>query len=149
MFEGVPTYPDAGRFWDVVDKYKVTIFYTAPTAIRALMRQGEEWPNKHDLRQPAPAGLGRRADQPRGLDVVLRAHRQGALPDRGHLVADRDRRHPDHAAARRHTLKPGSATAPFFGVEPVVLRDDGTRVRPNEGGKLCIKKPWPGMMRTI
>ena len=101
MFEGVPTYPTAGRFWEVVDKYEVTIFYTAPTAIRALMGAGDEPVTKTLAAVAAPARLGRRADQPRGLDLVLPGRRRGALPDRRHLVADRDRRHPDHAAARR------------------------------------------------
>jgi acetyl-CoA synthetase len=79
MFEGVPTYPDAGRFWDVVDKYKVTQFYTAPTAIRALMREGDEWSQVRPVVAASPR-LGRRADQPRGLDVVLQARRQGKCP---------------------------------------------------------------------
>ena len=71
MFEGVPTYPDAGRFWDVVDKYKVTQFYTAPTAIRALMRHGEEPINVARPVEPQAAGFGGRADQPGSLAVVL------------------------------------------------------------------------------
>ena len=102
MFEGVPNYPDASRFWQVVDKHKVNIFYTAPTAIRALMRDGEAPVKKTTPQEPAPAGLGRRADQSRGVAVVLPHGRRQPLPDRRHLVADRDRRHPDHAAARRH-----------------------------------------------
>ena len=73
MFEGVPTYPDAGRFWDVIDKYKVTQFYTAPTAIRALMREGEEHDHQARPVQPQAAGLRRRADQSRSLAVVLAA----------------------------------------------------------------------------
>jgi acetyl-CoA synthetase len=96
----------------------------------------------------AGAGHGRRTDQSRSLDVVSQFHRQGPLPDRRHLVADRNRRPFDHPYPRRHTLKPGSANRPFFGVEPVVLRDDASECGPNEGGKLCIKKPWPGIMRT-
>ena len=129
MFEGVPTYPDAGRFWQVVDKFGVTVFYTAPTAIRSLMRAGRGVAGQVRARHAAGPRLGRRADQPRGLDLVLREHRPQPLPDRRHLVADRDRRHPDHAAAGRIPLKPGSANRPFFGVEPVVLRDDGDAVR--------------------
>ena len=101
MFEGVPNYPDASRFWQVIDKHKVNIFYTAPTAIRALMREGEAPVKKTTPQEPAPARLGRRADQSRGLAVVLPRGRRQPLPDRRHLVADRDRRHPDHAAARR------------------------------------------------
>ena len=101
MFEGVPNYPDNSRFWNVIDKHKVNIFYTAPTAIRALMqrrrRAGEE-----DLAQVAAAArLGRRADQSGSLGVVSPRGRRRPLPDRRYLVADRDRRHPDHAAARR------------------------------------------------
>ena len=87
-------------FWNIVDKYKVNIFYTAPTAIRALMRWGDE-PVKHDLAFAAAARLGRRTDQSRSVGVVPPRRRRRPLPDRRHLVADRDRRHPDHAAARR------------------------------------------------
>jgi acetyl-CoA synthetase len=70
MFEGVPTYPDAGRFWQICDKFGVTVFYTAPTAIRALMRLGDEWVGKYKL-DSAHSGHGRRADQPGSVDVVL------------------------------------------------------------------------------
>ena len=96
----------------------VTIFYTAPTAIRAFMRWGEQWPQKHDLVSAAPAGHGGGADQPRGLDVVPHGDRRRALPDRRHLVADGDGRDHDHARcpAPRPT-KPGSGTLPFFGVD--------------------------------
>ena len=71
MFEGVPTWPDAGRFWDVVDKHKVTQFHSAPTAIRALMAQGPEWVDSHDLSSLKLLGHGGRAHQPRGLELVL------------------------------------------------------------------------------
>ena len=100
MFEGVPNYPDSRRFWEVIDKHQVNIFYTAPTAIRALMREGEAPVKKATPQQPAPARHGRRADQSRSLALVLPRRRRRALPDRRHLVADRNRRHPDHAAAR-------------------------------------------------
>jgi acetyl-CoA synthetase len=82
----------------------------------------------------------------RGCGITT--HRPGPLPDFRHLVADGDRRILITPLPGVHTLKPGSANRPFFGVEPVVLRDDGTECAPNEGGKLCIKKPWPGIMRT-
>ena len=92
MYEGAPDFPEHDRFWRIVEKYDVTILYTAPTAIRAFMKWGEEWPNKHDLSLAAAAGHGGRADQSRGLDLVSREYRRRALPDRGHLVADGDGR---------------------------------------------------------
>ena len=100
MFEGVPNYPDPSRFWQVVDKHKVKIFYTAPTAIRALMREGEDYVRRDQPALAADPRHGRRADQPRSVAVVLRRRRRAALPGRRYLVADRDRRHSDHAAAR-------------------------------------------------
>src|SRR3984957_3030763 len=105
MFEGVPNYPDPSRFWRVVDKHNVRIFYTAPTAIRALMREGEDHVRKTDRKWLRLLGAGGRADQPRSLAVVLRQCRRWAQPDCRYLVADRDRRHPDHPAARRNALK--------------------------------------------
>ncbi len=148
MFEGVPNYPDPGRFWQVVAKHKVQIFYTAPTAIRALMREGEDWPKKHDLSSLRILGS---VGEPINPEAWLWYHRnvgRGQCPivdtwwqteTGGFMIT------PIPGA---HTLKPGSASRPFFGIEPVVLRDDGSVCGPNEGGKLCIKKPWPGMMRT-
>jgi len=148
MFEGIPTYPDAGRFWKIVEKFKVTALYTAPTAIRALIRLGEEWPDKYDLSSLRILGS---VGEPINPEAWLWYHRVIGKSRRpvvdtwwqtetgGILIT---------ALPGAHTLKPGSASRPFFGVEPVVLRDDGTECAPNEGGKLCIKKPWPGIMRT-
>ena len=105
VFEGVPTYPDAGRFWQTIAKHKVSIFYTAPTAIRSLVKASGVTPSTRadELRpvEPAPPRHGRRADQSGSLDVVPREGRRRPLPDRRHLVADRDRRPHDHAAAGR------------------------------------------------
>ena len=115
MFEGVPNYPTNSRFWEVIDKHKVNIFYTAPTAIRALMQAGEEPVKKTSRKSLEAARLGRRADQSGSLGVVLPRRRRRPLPDRRHLVADRDRRHPDHAAARRDALEAGLG-------DPAVLR---------------------------
>ena len=148
MFEGVPTFPDAGRFWQIVEKFKVTAFYTAPTAIRSLIRLGEEWPNKYDLSSLRVLGS---VGEPINPEAWLWYHRvigKGRCPivdtwwqtETGGILIT--------ALPGAHTLKPGSASRPFFGVEPVVLRDDGSECGPNEGGKLCIKKPWPGIMRT-
>ena len=107
MFEGVPTYPSISRFWEVIDKHNVNIFYTAPTAIRSLMQAGEEPVKKTSRKSLRLLGLGRRADQSGSLGMVSSRRRRRALPDRRHLVADRDRRHPDHAAARRDEAEAG------------------------------------------
>jgi acetyl-CoA synthetase len=148
MFEGVPTYPDAGRFWQIIEKFKVTQFYTAPTAIRSLIRLGEEWPNKYDLGSLKTLGSVGEPINPEAWMWYYKVIGKEKCPivdtwwqteTGGHLITP---------LPGAHTLKPGSASRPFFGVEPVVLRDDGTPCAPNEGGKLCIKKPWPGMMRT-
>jgi acetyl-CoA synthetase len=148
MFEGVPTYPDAGRFWQMVEKFKVTQFYTAPTAIRSLIRLGDEWPNKYNLSSLKTLGSVGEPINPEAWMWYYRVIGKERCPivdtwwqteTGGHLITP---------LPGAHTLKPGSASRPFFGVEPVVLRDDGTECSPNEGGKLCIKKPWPGMMRT-
>ena len=148
MFEGIPTFPDAGRFWKIVEKFKVTVFYTAPTAIRSLIRLGEEWPNKSDLSSIRVLGSVGEPINPEAWMWYHRVIGKGRCPivdtwwqtETGGILIS--------ALPGAHTLKPGSASRPFFGVEPVVLRDDGTECAPNEGGKLCIKKPWPGMMRT-
>jgi acetyl-CoA synthetase len=149
MFEGVPTYPDAGRFWHVVQKFKATIFYTAPTAIRALIRLGEEWPDKYDLSSLRVLGT---VGEPINPEVWIWyyehiGHSKCPVVDTwwqtetgGILITP---------LPGAHTLKPGSASRPFFGVDPVILRDDGTACAVNEGGKLCIRRPWPGMMRTM
>ena len=148
MFEGVPTFPDAGRFWQIVNKFKVTIFYTAPTAIRSLIRLGEEWPNKYDMSTLRLLGS---VGEPINPEAWLWYHRvigKGRCPivdtwwqtETGGILIT--------PLPGAHTLKPGSASRPFFGVEPVVLRDDGKPCGVNEGGKLCITKPWPGMLRT-
>ncbi len=148
MFEGVPTYPDEGRLWDVVDKYKVTQFYTAPTAIRALMRYGEEPIKKRDLSSLKVLGT---VGEPINPDVWLWyrdnvGHGKTPIVDTwwqtetgGILITP---------LPGAHSLKPGSASRPFFGVEPVILDDNGKEVPQGEPGKLCMKSPWPGMLRT-
>ncbi len=99
MYEGAPSYPYPNRWWSLVEKYGITILYTAPTAIRGLMRFGESWPGPARPLHPAPARLGGRAHQPRGVALVPPGDRPGALSDHGHLVADRDRHVHDHAHA--------------------------------------------------
>jgi acetyl-CoA synthetase len=149
MFEGVPTYPDAGRFWQIVEKYQVNIFYTAPTAIRALARLGEEWVDKYDM--PSLNLLGT-VGEPINPETWM-WYRKHVGKERCPIVDTWWQTETGGILITplpgAHTLKPGSASRPFFGVEPVILRDDGTECNVNEGGKLCIKKPWPGMMRTM
>ena len=148
MFEGIPTYPDAGRFWDVVDKHKVTQFYTAPTAIRALMREGEEHVLKRDLSSLKLLGT---VGEPINPEVWLwywRVVGKERCPvvdtwwqtETGGILIT--------PLPGAHTLKPGSASRPFFGVEPVIVDDAGQPVPVGTAGKLCIRKPWPGIMRT-
>jgi acetyl-CoA synthetase len=149
MFEGVPTYPDPGRFWQIVDKYRVTVFYTAPTAIRALIRQGDEWPAKYELSSLRVLGTVGEPINPETWIWYSKHIGRGRCPivdtwwqtETGGILIT--------PLPGAHTLKPGSASRPFFGVEPVVLRDDGSECERNEGGKLYIKKPWPGIMRTM
>ena len=149
MFEGVPTYPDAGRFWQICEKFGVTVFYTAPTAIRALMRLGEKWPAKHNLDSLRVLGT---VGEPINPEAWIWYHENighGNCPivdtwwqteTGGFMITP---------LPGAHTLKPGSTSRPFFGVDSVVLRDDGSECDRNEGGKLCIRRPWPGMMRTM
>ncbi len=149
MFEGVPTYPDAGRFWQICDKFGVTAFYTAPTAIRALMRLGDEWVMKYKLDTLRILGSVGEPINPEAWMWYYEKVGRKRCPivdtwwqteTGGFMIT------PLPGAM---TLKPGSASRPFFGVDPVVVRDDGTPCGKNEGGKLCIRKPWPGMMRTM
>jgi acetyl-CoA synthetase len=149
MFEGVPTYPDAGRFWHICDKFGVTVFYTAPTAIRALMRLGEDWVMKYKLDSLRILGSVGEPINPEAWMWYYEKVGRGNCPivdtwwqteTGGFMITP---------LPGAHTLKPGSASKPFFGVDAVVLRDDGSKCGTNEGGKLCITKPWPGMMRTM
>ena len=108
VFEGVPTYPDAGRFWKMIQDHKVTVFYTAPTAIRSLIkapRRRECMPKNYDLSSLRILGTVGEPINPGSVDVVPRARRRRPLPDRRHLVADRDRRPHDHAAAGRDAAR--------------------------------------------
>jgi acetyl-CoA synthetase len=149
MFEGVPTYPHPDRFWDIVEKYQVSILYTAPTVIRALMREGEEWPEKHDLNSLRILGSVGEPINPEAWMWYYNVIGKGKRPvldtwwqteTGGILITPLPGATP---------LKPGSATLPFPGVEPVVLREDGSVADVNEGGYLVIKKPWPGLMRRV
>lgn len=149
MFESVPTYPAADRFWQIVEKFRVNIFYTAPTVIRALMREGEELPNKHDLSSLRLLGSVGEPINPEAWMWYYRVIGKNNCPivdtwwqtETGGILIT-----PLPGAM---AIKPGSASLPFPGVDPIILNENGSLVGSNEGGWLCIKKPWPGMMRTI
>ena len=166
MFEGIPTYPDAGRFWDIVAKHKVTIFYTAPTAIRALMKSGTEWVTKHDLSSLRLLGSVGEPINPeawmwyydtvggtaQGGNVEAGGKSGGNVEAGGLPIMDTWWQTETGGIlispmAGVSTLKPGSANKPFFGVCPKVLKEDGTEAGTDEGGYLVIEKPWPGMLR--
>ncbi len=149
MFEGIPTYPHPDRFWDIVEKYQVSIFYTAPTAIRALMREGEEWPKKHDLTSLKLLGTVGEPINPEAWMWYYNIIGQGRCPvvdtwwqtETGGILIT--------TLPGAMVTKPGSAGMPFFGVEPAILREDGSNVKVNEGGYLVMKRPWPGLMRGV
>ncbi len=114
MYEGAPNLPDFSRFWKIIDDHKVTIFYTAPTAIRAFIKWGDEFVEKYQARLAAAAGHGGRADQSRGVDVVSREDRPQPLPDCGHVVADGDGRDHDCADSGRGADQAGLGDAAFL-----------------------------------
>jgi acetyl-CoA synthetase len=149
MFEGVPNYPEPDRFWEVIEKYKVNIIYTAPTAIRSIMKTGDEWPNKRDLSSLRLLGTVGEPINPEAWMWYYTVIGKERCPivdtwwqteTGGYLITPIPGAFP---------MKPGSASKPFFGVVPVILRADGTEADVNEGGHLYIKKSWPGMMRTV
>ncbi len=151
MFEGVPTFPDAGRFWEVIAKHKVNQFYTAPTAIRSLMGLGPEWPAKHDMSSLKLLGSVGEPINPEAWNWYNTHVGKGKCPivdtfwqteTGGHMLTPLPGAIP---------TKPGSATLPFFGVKPVVL-DAASGVEKPETeteGVLCIADSWPGQMRTV
>ncbi len=151
MFEGIPTYPDAGRFWDVVDRHKVTQFYTAPTAIRALMSHGEEIPAKYNLSTLKVLGSVGEPINPEAWRWYFKNIGRGNCPvvdtwwqteTGGILITPLPGCTP---------CKPGSATFPFFGVKPVVIEAETGKVIEGNGvsGVLALEETWPGQMRTV
>ncbi len=149
MFEGIPTYPDASRFWQVIDKHQVAIFYTAPTAIRALMRSGDD-PVKQTSRSSLRLlGTVGEPINPEAWEWYYHVVGDGRCPivdtwwqteTGGHMITPLPGATP---------LKPGSASMPFFGVEPVLMDEEGNELEGATSGNLAIKHPWPGMMRTL
>jgi acetyl-CoA synthetase len=146
MYEGAPNYPDEGRFWEIIENYKVSIFYTAPTAIRAFMKWGDDWVTKKDLSSLRLLGTVGEPINPEAwmwYHTVIGAERCPIVDTwwqtetGGHMLTPLPGATP---------TKPGCATLPFFGIDADVLNDDGESV---EAGILAIRKPWPGMMRGI
>ena len=150
MFEGVPNFPDFGRFWDVVDKHKVNQFYTAPTALRALMKEGNRWVESRDLSSLRILGtVGEPIKEPEwnwyyrvvGKENCPIVDTWWQTETGGILITP---------LPGVTSTKPGSATLPFFGIEPVLLSDDGKEISGNSvQGLLALKTSWPGQMRTI
>jgi acetyl-CoA synthetase len=149
VFEGVPNYPEPDRFWEVIERYGVNVFYTAPTAIRSIMKNGEDWPNKRNLSSLRLLGTVGEPINPEAWIWYYKVIGKERCPitdtwwqteTGGHLIQGLPGAMP---------MKPGSAAMPFFGLDPVVLRADETEAAVNEGGHLCIRKPWPGFMRTV
>ena len=149
MFEGVPNYPDPSRFWQVVDKHNVRIFYTAPTAIRALMREGEDYVRRTGRRSLRILGTVGEPINPEAWLWYYDHVGEQRCPivdtwwqtETGGILIS-----PIPGAT---PLKPGSATRPFFGVEPVIVDNDGRVVKGVGEGNLCLARAWPGMMRTV
>jgi acetyl-CoA synthetase len=150
MFESTPLYPDAGRYWKIVEDYKVNIFYTAPTAIRALAREGESWVKKYDRSSLRVLGTVGEPINPEAWEWYYHVVGEGrcAIVDTwwqtetgGIMIT------PQPGVTN---LKPGSATKPFYGIQPVVVGEQGEVLEGNDvSGRLCIKHPWPGMARTV
>ena len=149
MFEGIPTYPHPGRFWEIVQNYKVNIFYTAPTVIRALAKHGAEWPKKYDLTGLRLLGSVGEILNPEAWKWYHQHIGQRRCPivdtwrqtETGGILIS--------ALPGAVPTKPGSAAVPFFGVEPQVINDKGRKCKLEEGGYLVITKPWPGIMRGV
>jgi acetyl-CoA synthetase len=149
MFEGIPNYPNPDRFWEIVEKLRVNVFYTAPTAIRAMMRDGSDWPERHDLSSLRLLGS---VGEPINPEAWMWYHKviggeRCPIVDTwwqtetgGILITSLPGAVP---------TKPGAAAFPFFGVDPLVIRQDGSEASTNEGGYLVIRRPWPGIARTL
>ncbi len=149
LFEGIPNHPHPDRLWEIIEKHKVTTLYTAPTAIRSLMREGEAWVKKHNLSSLRLLGSVGEPINPEAW-MWYRKH----VGDERCPIIDTWWQTETGATMIAPlpgavATKPGCATLPFFGVEPAIFREDGTECGANEGGSLVIKRPWPGIMRTV
>ncbi|CAN5432712.1 acetate--CoA ligase [soil metagenome] len=149
MYEGAPNWPEPDRFWKIVADYGVTILYTAPTAIRAFMKWGDQWPAKHDLSTLRLLGT---VGEPINPEAWMWYHKNiGA--ERCPIVdtwwQTETGMHMITPLPGATPLKPGTATLPFFGIDAAIVDDNGKEVGAGEGGKLVIRKPWPSMVRSI
>ena len=149
MFEGVPNYPDFSRFWQIIDKHKVNIFYTAPTAIRALMREGDDFVTKTDRSSLKLLGTVGEPINPEAWKWYYEVPGNSKCPivdtwwqtETGGILIS-----PQTGAIK---LKPGSASKPFFGIEPCIVDKEGKELEGECEGMLCMKRSWPGQMRTV
>lgn len=148
LFEGIPTFPLPDRFWQIIDKFKVSIFYTAPTVVRTLIQTGNDWLKPYSLDSIRMLGSVGEPINEDAWQWYFENIGKGKAPiadtwwqteTGGIMIAP---------LPSCQTPKPGCAARPFFGVEPIVLKADGGECLPDESGSLCIKRPWPGMMRT-
>ena len=149
MFEGVPNYPDFSRFWQIIDKHQVNIFYTAPTAIRALMREGDEYVKKTNRSSLRLLGTVGEPINPEAWKWYFEVPGNSNCPivdtwwqtETGGILIS-----PQTGAIE---LKPGSASKPFFGIEPCIVNKEGEELSGECEGMLCLKRSWPGQMRTV
>ena len=149
MFDGVPNYPDFGRFWETVDRLGVTIFYTAPTAIRALMREGDEWVKRHSRQSLRLLGTVGEPINPEAWEWYFRVVGDGRCPvvdtwwqtETGGILIS-----PVPGAI---PMKPGSATRPLPGIRPLLVDAEGNELSGAASGNLCLAASWPGQMRTV
>ncbi|MCX6117147.1 MAG: acetate--CoA ligase [Proteobacteria bacterium] len=149
MYEGAPNFPDWGRFWSIIERYKVSIFYTAPTAIRACIKAGDDWPKKYDLSSLRILGT---VGEPINPEAWLWYHE--VIGNKKCPIVDTWWQTETGSAMITPlpgaiVTTPGTATVPFFGIEPEIVDKAGKPVKKGHGGFLVIKKPWPSMLRTI
>lgn len=149
LYEGAPNQPDWGRFWNVIEKHKVSILYTAPTAIRAFIKAGNEWVDKSDISSLRLLGTVGEPINPEAWRWFHQKIGRGECPivdtwwqtETGSIMMT--------TLPGVHAVKPGSCGVPFFGVKPAIVSSEGEELKPGEGGLLVIQKPWPSMLRTI
>jgi acetyl-CoA synthetase len=149
VFEGVPTYPDAGRFWQMIEKHKVSVFYTAPTAIRSLIKLGGDLPTKYDLSSLRLLGTVGEPINPEAWMWYYETVGQGRCPIADTWWQTETGAHMIAPLPGAVATKPGSCTLPLPGVMADIVHEDGSPVEGTEGGLLVVKKPWPSMIRTI